>query len=108
MCIQLMREKVRDRKYESRADFLRDAKLLVDNSSTYNGDKHVVTTGARKLYDIAERLIEEHSTELYKYEKIINPLLDEDSEVSKNDLFLFMMKGINAMPNLPFLPGSVV
>ena len=36
-----MREKLHQRKYKSREEFLEDVNQIVENSSQYNGDAHI-------------------------------------------------------------------
>ena len=43
MDLQTIREKNRQKQYQTRAEFLEDVKLMVDNSIAYNGESNLHT-----------------------------------------------------------------
>jgi len=43
MCIQMIREKLRDNKYSTREEFLEDFELIYDNAKLYNGVESIIT-----------------------------------------------------------------
>lgn len=78
MDLQTMREKIRNKKYNLRSEFLADMQLIRDNSSLYNGENSFYTEVADKLLAQAKAKIDEQADELEKLERMINPLLKDD------------------------------
>lgn len=96
--IQTMRKKARDKLYKSRAEFLADVNLLVDNSTKYNGPANVLTITARKMKDLAEAKIEERDDKIKRLEKAINPLLDDDDQVAFSFLLEQLTTKLKTIP----------
>jgi transcription initiation factor TFIID subunit 1 len=74
-----IRKRINEKFYKNRHGFLDDIKLLVENSSLYNGPGHFITHSAHKLYETSRRRVDEKSEQIGRLEKAINPLLDENS-----------------------------
>ncbi|VDM84370.1 unnamed protein product, partial [Strongylus vulgaris] len=78
MDLQKIKCKIADNKYELRQEFLLDVKRMLDNSRLYNGDNHVITDAAKKMFELASKRLVEKEQQLMKLEKAINPLLDDN------------------------------
>ena len=84
MDLQTIREKIRNKKYHVRSDFLNDVKLIAENSARYNGEKNIHTLAANRMYDLCKQRLFEREDELVKLERKINPLLDTDDQKRLN------------------------
>ncbi|KHJ84891.1 Bromodomain protein [Oesophagostomum dentatum] len=75
-----------------------DVKRMLDNSRLYNGDNHVITDAAKKMFELASKRLVEKEQQLMKLEKAINPLLDDNDRVG----FGFVLeKIVQACKNIP-------
>jgi transcription initiation factor TFIID subunit 1 len=54
----------------------------VENSAVYNGENDIITMNARKVLEIVIGKLSEKEEFLMKLEKAINPLLDDNDQVS--------------------------
>ncbi|XP_037088620.1 LOW QUALITY PROTEIN: transcription initiation factor TFIID subunit 1-like [Pollicipes pollicipes] len=81
MDLQTIRENLRQKKYQSREEFLADVSQIVENSKLYNGAKSVLTLTAEKMRNHLIDWFAEKEDRLMKLEKAINPLLDDDDQV---------------------------
>ncbi|GBN10672.1 Transcription initiation factor TFIID subunit 1 [Araneus ventricosus] len=90
MDLQTMREKLHQRKYRSREEFLGDVNQIVDNSSIYNGAKSSLTQTAHKMLEHCLRRFADKEEKLMRLEKAINPLLDDNDQVA----FSFILENI--------------
>ncbi|KAI8483835.1 Transcription initiation factor TFIID subunit 1 [Branchiostoma belcheri] len=99
MDLQTMREKLRQRQYHSRLDFVEDVKLIVHNSTLYNGAKSPLTQIAQDMLGVCEKRVAEKEDKITRLEKAINPLLDDDDQVA----FSFILENIitQKMMNVP-------
>ncbi|KAK6059925.1 Bromodomain protein [Cooperia oncophora] len=98
MDLQKIKSKIADNKYELRQEFLSDVKRMLDNSRLYNGDNHVITDAAKKMFELASKRLVEKEQQLMKLEKAINPLLDDNDRVG----FGFVLeKIVQACKNIP-------
>ncbi|CAH1267254.1 TAF1 [Branchiostoma lanceolatum] len=99
MDLQTMREKLRQRNYHSRLDFVEDVKLIVHNSTLYNGAKSPLTQIAADMLGVCEKRVAEKEDKITRLEKAINPLLDDDDQVA----FSFILENIitQKMMNVP-------
>ncbi|KAI0987410.1 hypothetical protein GJ496_006617 [Pomphorhynchus laevis] len=79
--LQGIRQRIVDKYYTNREMFLRDMKLLVDNSTLYNGVDSAITFDANVLFSKCVSLLAQNEELLMVLEKQINPLLDEDDSV---------------------------
>lgn len=52
MDLQTIRENLRQKKYQSREEFLADVNQIVENSTLYNGAKSALTVAARYTFII--------------------------------------------------------
>ncbi|XP_023247191.1 transcription initiation factor TFIID subunit 1 [Copidosoma floridanum] len=82
MDLQTIRENLRQKKYQSRADFLGDVNQIKENSCLYNGPQHSYTEAAQRLLDFCVNQIAAKEERLMRLEKAINPLLDDDDQVA--------------------------
>jgi transcription initiation factor TFIID subunit 1 len=87
MDLTAMREKIRQRKYSTRDDFLSDINLIVENSSLYNGANNNITLAARRLLQKCIDRLGQKEDKLMKLEKLINPLLGDDDQASLSYIF---------------------
>ncbi|XP_031356543.1 transcription initiation factor TFIID subunit 1 isoform X2 [Photinus pyralis] len=78
MDLQTIRENLRQKKYQSREEFLADIDQIVKNSSRYNGEKSSLTIAAQRMLNKCIERLEEKEDRLMRLEKAINPLLDND------------------------------
>lgn len=82
MDLQTIRENLRQRRYQSREEFLADVNQIVENSSLYNGSKSSLTLAAQKMLQKCVERLAEKEDKLMRLEKAINPLLDDDDQVN--------------------------
>uniref|UniRef100_A0A0N5AW64 DUF3591 domain-containing protein n=1 Tax=Syphacia muris TaxID=451379 RepID=A0A0N5AW64_9BILA len=78
MDLQQIKKKISENKYELRKEFLADIKQMLDNSRLYNGDNHVITEAARKVFEVVSLRLIDKEQKLISLEKAINPLLDDN------------------------------
>lgn len=87
MDLQQIRENLRHNRYQNREDFLADINQIVDNSSIYNGAKSALTAASQRMMKKCVDCMLEKEERLIRLEKAINPLLDEDDQVSLSYIF---------------------
>lgn len=80
--LETMRENIRQKKYQSREEFLSDVNQIVENSTLYNGAKSPLTLAAKRMLEICVARLAEKEDRLMKLEKAINPLLDDNDQVA--------------------------
>ncbi|XP_050296996.1 transcription initiation factor TFIID subunit 1 isoform X2 [Anthonomus grandis grandis] len=78
MDLQTIRENLRQKKYQSREEFLADVNQIVENSTLYNGPKSSLTIAATRMLNKCVERLKEKEDRLMRLEKAINPLLDND------------------------------
>ncbi|KAL1517978.1 hypothetical protein ABEB36_001670 [Hypothenemus hampei] len=78
MDLQTIRENLRQKKYQSREEFLGDVNQIVENSTLYNGAKSSLTIAATRMLSKCVERLKEKEDRLMRLEKAINPLLDND------------------------------
>lgn len=82
MDLQTIRENLRQKKYQSREEFLADVNQIVENSKLYNGPKSSLTTAAQRMLNRCVERLGEKEDKLMRLEKAINPLLDDNDQVA--------------------------
>lgn len=82
MDLQTIRENLRQKKYQSREEFLADVNQIVENSNLYNGPKSSLTTAAHRMLTRCVERLGEKEERLMRLEKAINPLLDDNDQVA--------------------------
>ncbi|KAL0280152.1 UNVERIFIED_CONTAM: hypothetical protein PYX00_001531 [Menopon gallinae] len=82
MDLQTIRENLRQKKYQSREEFLADVNQIVDNSTLYNGAKSALTVAAKRMLTLCVDRLDEKEDKLMRLEKAINPLLDDNDQVA--------------------------
>lgn len=82
MDLQTIRENLRQKKYQSREEFLADVNQIVENSILYNGPKSSLTTAAQRMLNRCVERLGEKEERLMRLEKAINPLLDDNDQVA--------------------------
>ncbi|XP_012257174.2 transcription initiation factor TFIID subunit 1 [Athalia rosae] len=82
MDLQTIRENLRQKKYQSRGEFLADVNQIVENSTLYNGAKSSLTVAAKRMLDTCVDRLGEKEDRLMRLEKAINPLLDDNDQVA--------------------------
>ncbi|CAG9840406.1 unnamed protein product [Diabrotica balteata] len=82
MDLQTIRDNLRQKKYQSREEFLADVNQIVENSSLYNGPKSSLTIAAQRMLSKCVERLGEKEDRLMRLEKAINPLLDDDDQVA--------------------------
>ncbi|CAB0008507.1 unnamed protein product [Nesidiocoris tenuis] len=82
MDLQTIRENLRQKKYQSREEFLADVNQIVENSTLYNGAKSSLTMAAKKMLSVCVERFAEKEDKLMRLEKVINPLLDDNDQVA--------------------------
>lgn len=87
MDLTTMRDKLRQRKYITRVEFLADINLIVDNSTLYNGATNNITMAGKRLLQKCIDRIAEKEDKLMLLEKAINPLLGDDDQASLSFIF---------------------
>ncbi|CAG9761722.1 unnamed protein product [Ceutorhynchus assimilis] len=78
MDLQTMRENLRQKKYQSREEFLADVNQIMENSTLYNGPKSSFTIAATRMLTRCVERLREKEDRLMRLERAINPLLDND------------------------------
>ncbi|XP_076037164.1 transcription initiation factor TFIID subunit 1-like [Oratosquilla oratoria] len=82
MDLSTIRDNLRQKKYQSREEFLCDISQIVENSRLYNGVKSTLTVTAQKMLELCIDRFAEKEEKLMRLEKAINPLLDDDDQVA--------------------------
>ncbi|XP_039293213.1 transcription initiation factor TFIID subunit 1 [Nilaparvata lugens] len=82
MDLQTIRENLRQKKYQSREEFLADVNQIVENSTLYNGGKSSLTVAAQRMLSVCFERLGEKEERLMRLEKVINPLLDDNDQVA--------------------------
>ncbi|XP_056630576.1 transcription initiation factor TFIID subunit 1 isoform X2 [Diorhabda sublineata] len=82
MDLQTIRENLRQKKYQSREEFLADVNQIVENSTMYNGAKSSLTIAAQRMLNKCVERLGEKEDRLMRLEKAINPLLDDNDQVA--------------------------
>ncbi|CAH1372514.1 unnamed protein product [Tenebrio molitor] len=82
MDLQTIRDNLRQKKYQSREEFLADVNQIVENSSLYNGPKSSLTVAAQRMLNKCVERLGEKEERLMRLEKAINPLLDDNDQVA--------------------------
>lgn len=77
--LQTIRKRIHDKYYKNQATFVDEIKLLVKNSSLYNGNHHIITAQAQNLLGYCMSRLNERKEQISRAEKAINPLLDDNS-----------------------------
>ncbi|CRK95113.1 CLUMA_CG008591, isoform A [Clunio marinus] len=93
MDLTTMREKLRQRKYNTREEFLADINQIVDNSSLYNGPTNNITMAAKRLLQKCVDRLAEREDKLMLLEKAINPLLGDDDQAALSFIFEKFLNG---------------
>lgn len=87
MDLTTMRDKLRQRRYNTREEFLADINQIVDNSSLYNGPTNNITMAAKRLLEKCVNRLGEKEDKLMMLEKAINPLLGDDDQAALSFIF---------------------
>ncbi|XP_065085735.1 transcription initiation factor TFIID subunit 1-like isoform X2 [Ochlerotatus camptorhynchus] len=105
MDLQTIRENIRQKKYQTREEFIADINQIVENSSLYNGPKSSLTIAAQRMLQKCKDRMQEKEERLTRLEKSINPLLDDDDQVALSYMLGEYVNGpLKAMPeSWPFL-----
>lgn len=105
MDLQTIRENIRQRKYQNREEFLNDINQILENSKLYNGVKNSLTAAAERMLKKCGERLDEREERLIRLEKVINPLLDDDDQVSLSFIFKNLVNStLKPMPeSWPFL-----
>ncbi|PNF40464.1 Transcription initiation factor TFIID subunit 1 [Cryptotermes secundus] len=82
MDLQSIRENLRQKKYQSREEFLSDVNQIVENSTLYNGAKSSLTVAAQRMWTLCVERLADKEERLMRLEKAINPLLDDNDQVA--------------------------
>lgn len=90
MDLQTIRDNLRQKKYQSREEFLADVNQIVENSTLYNGGKSSLTVAAKKMMNVCIERLGEKEERLMRLEKAINPLLDDNDQVA----FTFILDNV--------------
>ncbi|XP_050067932.1 transcription initiation factor TFIID subunit 1 [Anopheles maculipalpis] len=105
MDLQTIRDYIRQKKYQTREEFLNDINQIVENSSLYNGAKSSLTVAAQRMLQKCKERVQEREERLTRLEKSINPLLDDDDQVALSYILGEYVNGpLKTMPeSWPFL-----
>ncbi|XP_058465400.1 transcription initiation factor TFIID subunit 1 isoform X2 [Malaya genurostris] len=105
MDLQTIRERIRQKKYQTRDEFIADINQIVENSSLYNGAKSSLTSAAQRMLQKCKDRMQEKEERLARLEKSINPLLDDNDQVALSYMLSEYVNGpLKAMPeSWPFL-----
>lgn len=105
MDLQTIRENLRQKRYQSREEFLADVNQIVENSTKYNGPKSLLTEVSQRMLQRCIECLSEKEDKLMRLEKAINPLLDDNDQVALSFIFEKLISGkLKTMPEAwPFL-----
>lgn len=104
MDLQSIRENLRQKRYQSREEFLDDVNQIVENSTMYNGPKSPLTQAAQRMLQKCVDRLAEKEERLIRLEKAINPLLDDDDQVALSFIFEKLNNKLKTMTeSWPFL-----
>lgn len=105
MDLQTIREHLRQRKYQSREEFLADVNQILENSTIYNGAKSSLSAAAERMLKKCGERLNDKEERLIRLEKAINPLLDDDDQVSLSFIFQKLVTSTlkNMSESWPFL-----
>ena len=81
MDLQTIRARLQNHEYTTREEFIRDLKLVRDNSALFNGPGSHLTESANSMFEQCLKMMMVKEEKLMRLEKAINPLLDEDDFV---------------------------
>lgn len=87
MDLQTIRENLRHKRYQSRADFLADVNQIVENSAMYNGPENALTFAAQRMLGCCVQQLANEEDRIMRLEKAINPLLDDNDQVALTFIF---------------------
>ena len=90
MDLATIKEKIQEKRYSSRGEFLSDISQIWENSKIYNGDDDLLTKAAKRLFDVVADKFSENEAHLMKLEKLINPLLSDSTQ----EQFSYILKSI--------------
>ena len=90
MDLATIKEKIQEKRYSSRGEFLSDISQIWENSKIYNGDDDLLTKAAKRLFDVVAEKFSENEAHLMKLEKLINPLLSDSTQ----EQFSYILKSI--------------
>lgn len=93
MDLQTIRENLRNKKYQSREEFLADVNQIVENSSVYNGQNNTLTMAAKRMLQRCVDRLADKEERLIRLEKVINPLLDDNDQVALSFIFEKIVNG---------------
>lgn len=71
MDLEAIKKKVQSHTYHKREEFLADVELMMQNSVSYNGPEHAVTTTSLKILELARDELQVHEEHLEQLEKEI-------------------------------------
>ena len=100
MDIHTIKNKITDKEYKAREEFLDDWFQIYENSRLYNGLNHQLTVIAQRMHDLAKQRIEEKTDKITILERSINPLLDNDQVA-----FSYILESV-VLPRLRNVPES--
>lgn len=105
MDLQTIRENLRQKRYQSREEFLADVNQIVENSIKYNGPKSLLTEVSQRMLQKCIECLSEKEDKLMRLEKAINPLLDDNDQVALSFIFEKLVSNtLKTMPeSWPFL-----
>jgi len=105
MDLQTIRENLRQKKYQSREDFLTDVNQILENSTLYNGEMSILTKAAKEMMDLCVERLASKEDRLMRLEKAINPLLDDNDQVAFSYVLDSIVNGkLKSIPEAwPFL-----
>lgn len=133
MDLQTIRDNLRQKRYQSREEFLADVNQIVDNSTLYNGNifeihmylivnnlvivcntiyfktgnKSSLTVAAQRMWARCVQLLTEKEDQLMRLEKAINPLLDDNDQVIIQRVLNTFSKLFSLMFYL-FIGGTII
>lgn len=93
MDLQTMRENIRQKRYQSREEFLSDVNQIVENSTLYNGLRSSLTSAAQRMMQTCFEHLAIKEDKLMRLEKAINPLLDDNDQVALSFIFEKLVNG---------------
>ncbi|PAA82498.1 hypothetical protein BOX15_Mlig009081g3 [Macrostomum lignano] len=78
MDLLTMKERLQKNLYQTREAFIDDVNLIYKNCVTFNGQHSLLSETAKCMLNVCAEEITVREEKLMRYEKAINPLLDED------------------------------
>lgn len=80
MNLKILKDNIKQKKYQNRSDFLADVNQIVKNSRLYYGPNHLYSKSAEKLFQFCCNKLIENDDKLMRLELAIDSLLRDQNQ----------------------------